>query len=130
MIISMLSDILSELDFAAMVLVFMLLGMAVAMRQAQKRDDFDWGDGFRDEANKISWTRAAVPASLCLSSWCLIYVVMNGMRANYDAESLVKVLDALWPWFTTYILTWAGTKSVDKLIDVFMEWVKGRKATP
>jgi len=117
-----LADFLEKLDFPAAVLVFMLLGMALAMLAAQRNPNFDWADGFKDETGKVSWGRAAVAGAFCISSWCLIYALMNAIKTTFDADGIVKALNALFPWFIAYMLVWAGTKSVDKLVDVARDW--------
>lgn len=128
--IAFLAGIFRELDFPAMVLVFMLLGIALAMLAAQRNPNFDWADGFKDDAGKVSWGRAAVAGAFCISSWCLIYALMNAIKTTFDADGIVKSLDALFPWFIAYMLVWAGTKSVDKLVDVAHTWVEGKTGRP
>ena len=115
-----LNVLLGSLDFPALVLTFMLVGMAVAMASAQRRADFDWGDAFRDEHGKVSWFRAAIVVCLGVSSWVLIYAFMNGMRAAYDAAELVQVLEVLFKYFLAYMIVWSGAKIVEKSLEVII----------
>ena len=129
--------LISELDLPATILVFMLLGMALAMAKAQQRDDFDWTEAFRDEAGKITWTRAALLMSLAVSTWVLIYAYVNGMHASYSADDLVKVLHELFWYFATYMAMWAmGPRFVEKLADAIIarwggraEWTQAQRDT-
>jgi hypothetical protein len=120
-------SVLSNIDFPAVVLSMMLIGMAIAMVSAQKAADFDWGDAFRDDHGKISWLRAAVLVALAISSWSLIYGMMNGMRIGFNADDLVKILDALFWWYVAYMVVWAGTKTADKFLAIIQAHIESKK---
>ena len=106
-------------DFPSLVLAFMLVGMVLAMVQVQKRTDFDWGEAFRDDSGKTSWTRAAMLGCFIISTWVIIYIFMNCIRNSYSANDLVSVLDgALFKYFLAYMSVWSLSKPVDKLLDI------------
>lgn len=105
-------------DFPTAVLSFMLVGIAYAMSQAQKKPGFDWGDGFRDGNGKVSYTHAAVPIALALSSWVLLYVTINGIKSTFSGQEMSQVLQSLLYWYIAYMVVWAGTKTVDKLVEL------------
>jgi len=110
-------------DFPTAVLSFMLVGIAYAMSQAQKKPGFDWGDGFRDANNKVSYTHAAVPIALALSSWVLLYVTINGIKSTFSGQEMSQVLQSLLYWYIAYMVVWAGTKTVDKLVELVQTYL-------
>ena len=116
-----LQSLHESVDFPAVVLSLMLIGMALAMISAQRRSDFDWGDAFRDDNGKVSWFRAAVVVSLGISSWVLIYAFMNGVRSTYDANGMTLVLDKLFAYFVAYMVVWSGAKIIEKALDIIIQ---------
>ena len=110
-------------DFPTAVLSFMLVGIAYAMSQAQKKPGFDWGDGFRDGTGKVSYTHAAVPIALALSSWVLLYVTINGIKSTFSGQEMSQVLQSLLYWYIAYMVVWAGTKTVDKLVELVQTYL-------
>ena len=110
-------------DFPTAVLSFMLVGIAYAMSQAQKKPGFDWGDGFRDGNGKVSYTHAAVPIALALSSWVLLYVTINGIKSTFSGQEMSQVLQSLLYWYIAYMVVWAGTKTVDKLVELVQTYL-------
>ena len=110
-------------DFPTAVLSFMLVGIAYAMSQAQKKPGFDWGDGFRDANGKVSYTHAAVPIALALSSWVLLYVTINGIKSTFSGQEMSQVLQSLLYWYIAYMVVWAGTKTVDKLVELVQTYL-------
>jgi len=117
-------------DFPTAVLSFMLVGIAYAMSQAQKKPGFDWGDGFRDANGKVSYTHAAVPIALALSSWVLLYVTINGIKSTFSGQEMSQVLGSLIWWYCAYMVVWAGTKTVDKLVELFQTYLKAKAGLP
>ena len=110
-------------NFPTAVLSFMLVGIAYAMSQAQKKPGFDWGDGFRDGNGKVSYTHAAVPIALALSSWVLLYVTINGIKSTFSGQEMSQVLQSLLYWYIAYMVVWAGTKTVDKLVELVQTYL-------
>jgi hypothetical protein len=125
-----ITKICSQIDFPALLLAVLLLGIFWAMFSKQKDANFDWGDAFRDDAGKVSWLRAAIPISLVFSAWALVYVLMNGIRTTDNVDGLVKVLRELFYWNISFQLVWAGTKTVDKLIDLAKTYLSSKNPTP
>ena len=119
--------LIAYFDFPTVVLSFMLIGIAYAMSQAQKKDGFDWGDGFRDANGKVSYTHAAVPIALALSSAVLLYVTIDGVKGSHTGPEMAQVLNAILYWYVAYMIVWAGTKTVDKLVELIQTYftVKG-----
>ena len=121
--------LIAYFDFPTVVLSFMLIGIAYAMSQAQKKDGFDWGDGFRDANGKVSYTHAAVPIALALSSAVLLYVTIDGVKGTHTGQEMAQVLQALLYWYIAYMIVWAGTKTVDKLTELAQTYFsRGRDA--
>jgi len=116
--VTYLKLLIDYFDFPTAVLSFMLVGIAYAMSQAQKKPGFDWGDGFRDGNGKVSYTHAAVPIALALSSWVLLYVTINGIKSTFSGQEMSQVLQSLLYWYIAYMVVWAGTKTVDKLVEL------------
>ena len=127
LVLSTFAEAIDQMDFPAVILVFMLVVILLAMSAKQKDPNFDWGDAFRDEKGKVSWTHTATPIALALSSWMIIYVLMNGIRTTEDATGLVVVLNALFRWFMGYNLIWAGTPIIGKIIDTAQQYFSDRK---
>jgi len=115
--------IVDYFDFPTVVLSFMLVGIAYSMNQAQKKQGFDWGDGFRDANGKVSYTHAAVPIALALSSWVLLYVTINGIKSTFSGQEMSQVLQSLLYWYIAYMVVWAGTKTVDKLVELVQTYL-------
>jgi len=118
--------IVDYFDFPTVVLSFMLVGIAYSMNQAQKKPGFDWGDGFRDANGKVSYTHAAIPVALALSSWVLLYVTINAIRSTFNGAETSQVLESLIWWYVAYMVVWAGTKTVDKLVELFQTYLKAK----
>jgi hypothetical protein len=123
-----MNALLDMIDFPAVVLLGMAVAMGWVMWSAQNQANFDWGDAFKDEQGKVSWLRTAIPVSLVLSSWTLLYVVMNTIKSTFDAQGMSVALAGLYPWFVAYMLVWAGTKTADKALELAREWITGRAA--
>lgn len=130
MLIEFLKSLIDMIDLPAVVLLFMLIGIAVAMTAKQKDETFDWGDAFRDESGKVSWTRAAVPISLAISSWALVYVVMDGIHSVKTADDTVKVLHELFWWNIAYAMVWAGTKTVVLALNILKLYFENKAGKP
>jgi len=120
--VTYLKLLIDYFDFPTAVLSFMLVGIAYAMSQAQKKPGFDWGDGFRDANGKVSYTHAAVPVALALSSWVLLEVTINGVKATFNGAETSQVLQSLLYWYVAYMIVWAGTKTVDKLVELIQTY--------
>lgn len=121
--------LIAYFDFPTVVLSFMLVGVAYAMSQAQKKAGFDWGDGFKDANGKVSYTHAAVPIALALSSAVLLYVTIDGVKGSHTGPEMAQVLNALLYWYIAYMIVWAGTKTVDKLTELAQTYFsRGRDA--
>ena len=117
-------------DFPTVVLSFMLIGIAYAMSQAQKKDGFDWGDGFRDANGKVSYTHAAVPIALALSSAVLLYVTIDGVKGSHTGPEMAQVLNAILYWYVAYMIVWAGTKTVDKIVELAQTYLRRGQSDP
>ncbi len=125
-------ELIREFDFASMILLILIVGIFLAMIAIQKRSDFDWGEGFRDPVTKmVNYPRAVVPAAFVFTTWFVYYILIEGMRTSFSADDLVKVLNAVFPFVVLHCLVWAGTDSVNKLIEVARDWVnKNRPIQP
>lgn len=122
---------MNQLDVPTVVLfIFTLVGLRAA-EQAQRRDDFDWGDAFRNDVGRVSFSSLAVLVALGVSTWLIIYCFMNGMRNSFSADDLVKVLDALYIYFATFIAIWAlGPRFAERMGDaVLAKWSGTTRAT-
>lgn len=104
--------ILSELDVAAVTLVAGLLWIMLVLRAA-RIGGFSWAGALKDDAGKESALRFAVLVALVISSWLLMYVSLNVIKNGDDMQ-------ALFPFFATYLAVWSGAKVVEKLLDLLL----------
>ena len=112
-----LAAMLESIDIPA---VFLILCIAAVYSLA--RGNFDWKAAGCDDTGKASFLRLAIPVSLLVSSWLIIYVTMQIVKTSV---TWVQALDALWPFFLAYMATWSGAKVVEKLLDILAaKWVK------
>lgn len=76
------------------VLAFLLVMAIVVLWRAQARPDFDIANMLKDDAGRESPLRFAILVSLAISSWGIVFLLINSK-------------DALAYW-NTYLLTWSG----------------------
>lgn len=100
------------IDLPALILIFCLLVGYGLMRK-----HFDWRKAGEDDAGKASYLRLAVPVSLVVSSWLLIYVTMKVIGTSV---TWVQALEALFPFYLTYMAIWPGSKVAEKGLDVLL----------
>lgn len=70
----------------------MLVPMVWILWIAQRRNDFDAADFFKDDAGKLSYGRIAGAGGFCVTSWGYATSIVNG---HYSAE-LMLAFGALW----------------------------------
>jgi hypothetical protein len=93
------------------------------MVKAQSRDDFDWGNLFKDQDGKESAARLGMVVTLALSAWFLIYAAMNTPKTAFTGDFLFNV-------FCVFMAVWSGAKIVDKGLDLLIsKWV-GKPQAP
>jgi hypothetical protein len=99
---------LSMVDFPAVILLVMtLLGVYVLYQtQKSKSNNFDFADMLRDDAGKPSAFRLAIFVCLAISSWVIMYIVVQ-----------TKAID-LW-LIVFYMLIWSGAKIAEKIVDAY-----------
>jgi amino acid permease len=95
-------------DFPAVILLVMtLLGVYVLYQtQKSKSNNFDFADMLRDDAGKPSAFRLAIFVCLAISSWVIMYIVVQ-----------TKGID-LW-LIVFYMLIWSGAKIAEKIVDAY-----------
>lgn len=91
------------------VLVFLILLSAWILRTAQRDPQFEIGIMLTDDNGKPSSSRFAVLISLGVTSYLIAYVFVH---KNVSDSTLLDM-------FYAYIITWASSKSVEKLIDAW-----------
>ena len=95
------------------VLAALLCLALIVLYTAQQRQDFDIATMLKDDSGKESALRLGVLVSLAISSWGVVYMVMN----DKDASQL---------WFA-YLATWSGSMVFIKIVDKWngqMPWSK------
>jgi amino acid transporter len=99
---------LSMVDFPAVILLMMaLLGVYVLYQtQKSKSNNFDFADMLRDDAGKPSAFRLAIFVCLAISSWAIMYIIMQ-----------TKGID-IW-LIVFYMLIWSGAKIAEKIVDAY-----------
>lgn len=85
------------------ILICLMTFISIIAFLAQKRQDFDWGDAFRDQTNKVSSIRVFAFVCLAISSWIIAVLTMNG-KLTYD-------------FYLAYLLTWSGSMVLVKVVD-------------
>lgn len=98
------------IDFPAFVLLLLLMvfGWVLYKTQANKENKFDFADMLRDDNGKPSSTRMAVFVCLGLSSWALMYLVINN-KHKVDVSFV----------FVAFMIIWSGQKVAEKFLDVW-----------
>jgi hypothetical protein len=99
----------SMVDFPAVILLVMTVMGAYVMYRTQKNqsNNFDFADMLRDDSGKPSAFRLAIFPCLGVSSWVIMYIVVQ-----------TKTID-LW-LIVLYMLIWSGAKIADKLVDAYV----------
>lgn len=92
-----------------LLLILMALGIWVLI-SAQRSSLFNAVDMLLDENGKASSSRLALFAALSVSSFVLVYATIN--RSVGDTTMFYM--------FCAYVLTWAGSKSLEKAIDLWL----------
>lgn len=98
------------IDFPALVLLILLLVFAWVLNKTQKNPDneFDFADMLKDDQGKPSASRMAVFVCLALSSWAIMYLVINN-KSRIDLTTI----------FIAYMVIWSGQKVAEKFLDVW-----------
>lgn len=91
------------------ILAFLIVLSAWILRTAQKDTRFEIGLMLTDEHGKPSSSRFAVLISLGITSYLLAYVFIH---RSVEDPILLNM-------FYAYIVTWAASKSVEKIIDAW-----------
>ncbi len=104
------------IDVPSLVLMIMVVAGLFAAYAIQRRDDWDWGEMFRDENGKLSAFRLAIFPTWMLSAWWVIYLTMN-IRMDSNT-AWIDALKALFPWYVTFLVVWSGAKIVEKVVDI------------
>ena len=105
-------ELLKDFDIAAFALVLGLLWILLVIRNAQA-GGFSWKRAMQDDNSKESVLRFGIIVALVISSWFLVYVTMNVIKATADLEQL-------FPYYMAYLAVWSGAKVVEKLLDVLI----------
>jgi archaellum biogenesis protein FlaJ (TadC family) len=105
------TDFLKSLTIStpSVVLFGILLFAVYVAFKAQKRDDFDFADMLRDETGKPSALRTSIFVSLAITSWVLVYIVIEKRVSDSTLFNL----------FAIYIAVWSGAKVAEKAIDAW-----------
>lgn len=90
-------------------LIFLIALSAWVLRTAQKNEKFEIGLMLVDENGKPSSSRFAVLICLGITSYILIYAFVN----KSVGENILLSM------FYAYIVTWAASKSIEKIIDAW-----------
>lgn len=98
------------------ILIFLIVLSAWILLTAQKDPRFEIGQMLTDENGKPSSSRFAVLISLGITSYLLAYVFIT----RSVSETILLNM------FYAYIVTWAASKSVEKIIDA---WAGKRNAS-
>lgn len=100
---------LGMIDFPAIILLVITLmgGFVMYKTQASKTNNFDFADMLRDDSGKPSALRLAIFVCLAISSWAVMYLVIQ----NKAIDIWVIVL---------YMLIWSGAKIAEKIVDAYM----------
>lgn len=100
---------LGMIDFPAIILLVITLmgGFVMYKTQASKTNNFDFADMLRDDSGKPSAFRLAIFVCLAISSWAVMYLVIQ----NKAIDIWVIVL---------YMLIWSGAKIAEKIVDAYM----------
>lgn len=110
----LLAHFMREFDFPALVLMFMLIGMALIVIKAQARADFDWAEALRDDNNKVSAFRLAILVSMAISSWFLVEITVDVIKTADD-------LQKTYYYYVTYLVVWSGAKIVEKALQFLVD---------
>jgi hypothetical protein len=86
----------------------LLLGLVVLV-SALNLSNFRLGDMIIDERGKASSSRIAMFIALGLSSYMLAYLTIN---KKVDDDTLFYI-------YAVYLITWAGSKTLDKLVSAW-----------
>ena len=110
---------LSMVDFPAVVLLMMTLLGVYVLYQTQKNphNNFDFADMLRDDAGKPSAFRLAIFVCLAISSWAIMYIIMQ-----------TKGID-IW-LIVFYMLIWSGAKIAEKIVDAYAGSKAGAAVAP
>ena len=93
-------------------LLTILLGLGVwVLFSAQRSHLFNAVDMLLDENGKASASRLAMFVALSLSTFMLAYVTINKSVGD----------TTLFYMYCAYILTWAGSKSLERALDIWMQ---------
>jgi hypothetical protein len=103
---------IATIDIPAIVLLIILaMGWGI-VKQAQKREDFDFSNMLRDDNNKESALRFAVFVALAVSSWFVIYDTIHNKAGDNQALLI-------------YVVVWSGAKVAEKLVEALAaKWSK------
>src|SRR5882757_1456925 len=107
------------IDAPAASLIVMTLAIAAFAVQASRHPDSFWASAFKDENNKVTFTRLAMLVALAVSTWHLIFVTMNVIKDGKD-------LADLFPYYLTYLGLWSGVKAAEKALDAIVELIRAR----
>ena len=102
------------------ILVFIIFLSAWVLSTAQKSPTFEIGLMLTEDSGKPSSSRFAVLISLGITSYILAYAFVN---KSVSESTLLSM-------FYAYIVTWASSKSVEKLIDAWAGKKNGYQQPP
>ena len=92
------------------VLLFGLLALGFwVLWKSHKAVGFEVVDMLKDETGKASSARLSLFVALGVSTYMIVYLATNKLVGD----------ETLFHMFAIYIVTWAGTKSIEKLIDAW-----------
>jgi uncharacterized membrane protein YedE/YeeE len=93
---------IANLLLAALLVVFIWIGA-----QAAKKNNFDWSEMLKGGDGKPSALRLGILVSIAVSSWVLVYAVLNKAMVSADLVYL----------FGIYLAVWSGAKVAEKFIE-------------
>jgi hypothetical protein len=103
----LLIELLRDLFHVPNVILASLLFLAlIVLMSALQLPRFRLGDMIVDESGKASSSRVAMFIALGLSSYMLAYLTINNV---VDSDTLFYI-------YAVYLLTWASSKTLDKLV--------------
>lgn len=107
-----LSFISAYLSVPSIALLVMFCGAFYVLKAAQRREDFDLGNMFKNEAGKESVVAMGAMIAIILSGWVLVYdTVTNGV-----VDQNIYLI---------YLAIWSGSKVAEKLVEALAaKWTK------
>lgn len=107
--------VIKSIDLAVLVLVGLAIMGVFILHKAQERPDFDLAQMLISPEGKASSARLAILVSLAISSWTLIYVITEEMKAEHklSTNSMYLILG--------YLAIWSGNKVLESAVKAWAD---------